>query len=120
MTSKKGNEIPRCSFCGGTPEQVGQFITSPTKANICKNCSEVCVNLFDKADTSIDRKKPDSYIANLKISKPAEIKEHLDNYVIGQEKAKKSLAVAVHNHYKRLQINRERFIQGPRCNRCRY
>lgn len=113
MTIKKGNDgIPRCSFCGGTPEQVGQFITSPTKSNICKNCSEVCVNLFGKtAEATVDN-TPGSYISKLKVLKPAEIKKHLDGYVIGQEKAKKSLAVAVHNHYKRLQINRERSLKG--------
>ncbi len=112
MTPRKGNDgIPRCSFCGGTPEQVGQFITSPTKSNICKNCSEVCVNLFGKTEIAVDS-KPGSYISKLKIPKPMELKKFLDSYVIGQDRAKKSLSVAVHNHYKRLQINRERSAKG--------
>lgn len=112
MTPRKGNDgIPRCSFCGGTPEQVGQFITSPTKSNICKNCSEVCVNLFGKTEITTDS-KPSSYIAKLKVPKPMEIKKFLDSYVIGQDRAKKSLSVAVHNHYKRLQINKERSSKG--------
>lgn len=114
MTPRKGNDgIPRCSFCGGTPEQVGQFITSPTKSSICKNCSEVCVELFHKTELSAEGKnKPDSFISKLKIPKPVEIKKFLDSYVIGQDKAKKSLSVAVHNHYKRLQINKERSVKG--------
>ena len=117
MTSKKGNEgIPRCSFCGGTPDQVGQFITSPTKANICKNCSEVCVDLFKQAINpevgAIASTGSKPALNKLKVPKPSEIKAVLDTYVIGQERAKKSLSVAVHNHYKRLQINKERSLKG--------
>ncbi|HBM16490.1 MAG TPA: ATP-dependent Clp protease ATP-binding subunit ClpX [Lentisphaeria bacterium] len=113
MTSRKANDgIPRCSFCGGTPDQVGQFITSPTKANICKNCSEVCIDLFKQTISPDANSKDAPVISKIKVPKPAEIKAVLDTYVIGQERAKKSLAVAVHNHYKRLQINKERGTKG--------
>lgn len=112
MTPKKGNDtIPRCSFCGGTPEQIGQLVSSPTKANICKNCSEVCLSIFDKGETA-PKNTANSFVSKLNVPKPAEIKKILDSYVIGQEKAKKNLSVAVHNHYKRLQINCEKSKQG--------
>ena len=112
MTSRKGNDgIPRCSFCGGTPEQVGQLVSSPTKANICRNCSEVCLNIFGKGET-VPHATGNSFVSKLNVPKPAEIKKVLDSYVIGQECAKKSLSVAVYNHYKRLQINREKAKQG--------
>ncbi len=114
MPNKKdydGN-LPRCSFCGNTPDKVGQLITSPTKANICKNCAEVCLDMFGKTADEADKKDVESSIPELEVPKPKEIKEFLDTYVIGQDDAKKSLSVAVHNHYKRLQVNRERALKG--------
>jgi len=112
MTPRKGNDgIPRCSFCGGTPDQVGQLVSSPSKANICKNCSEVCINIFDKGE-STSLGTANSFVSKLNVPNPVEIKKVLDSYVIGQERAKKSLSVAVHNHYKRLQINRTKAKEG--------
>ena len=113
MPNKNDNDenLPRCSFCGSTPDKVGQLITSPTKANICRHCSEVCLDMFGKTEES-EKSKDEAAIPALDVPKPNEIKEFLDTYVIGQDKAKKHLAVAVHNHYKRLQVNRERALKG--------
>ena len=113
MSNKKDEDanLPKCSFCGNTPEKVGQLITSPTKANICKHCSEVCLDMFGKTDAS-EKAEAEAAIPDLVVPKPREIKEFLDTFVIGQDNAKKNLSVAVHNHYKRLQVNRERAIKG--------
>ena len=95
-------EIPRCSFCGrpaGTAG-LGNLISSPSGASICENCVELCRQYMRGKDSA--PKKKNSEILPLEIPKPAEIKEELDKYVIGQDEAKKFLSVAVHNHYKRL------------------
>ena len=113
MTEKKGGKednVPRCSFCGNTPDKVGQLINSPTHANICKNCADICVKMFEKNEPA--KKKEAAGIPELNVPKPVKIKEFLDSYVIGQEQSKKALSVAVHNHYKRLQIARERQQRG--------
>jgi ATP-dependent Clp protease ATP-binding subunit ClpX len=113
MSNKKDYDtnLPRCSFCGSTPDKVGQLITSPTKANICKHCSEVCLDMFGKTEES-EKSDVKTGIPTLEVPKPKEIKNFLDTYVIGQDKAKKNLSVAVHNHYKRLQVIRERALKG--------
>jgi ATP-dependent Clp protease ATP-binding subunit ClpX len=81
----------RCSFCGRDREAVGKLIAGP-EANICERCVELCTNFLSQP--AADRR--------LRIPKPADIKRQLDEYVIGQEKAKRSISVAVHNHFKRL------------------
>jgi len=96
-----------CSFCGRSADRpgVGQLISSPMGATICKNCVEICASLYkDEPDKSSS--KGDLPVLN--IPKPVEIKEVLDKYVIGQNHAKKVLSVAVHNHYKRLQDKRDK------------
>ena len=94
----------RCSFCGRPADQVGQLISSPTKATICSNCVEICSGLYTSQE-------PDGYdaasISELVVPKPHEIKEYLDKFVIGQSDAKKVVSVAVHNHYKRLKYTYE-------------
>ena len=89
----------RCSFCGKTQEEVKRIIAGPT-VYICDECIELCNVIMEEEwhkDRVIERRQ---YLMN-----PAEIKSVLDNYVVGQEQAKKVLAVAVHNHYKRCQAN---------------
>lgn len=88
MTKK---ETPACSFCGRTEEAVEKLISGPN-SYICDKCVHLCVDIIEK--------KPVHH--ELKVLKPKEIKEALDAYVIGQEKAKKTIAVAVYNHYKRV------------------
>ena len=110
---KNDTNLPKCSFCGSSPDKVGQLITSPTKAHICRNCAEVCLDMFAKPAHSKD-KEGEVTIPELDVPKPIKIKEFLDSYVIGQEESKKALSVAVHNHYKRLQLNRERQVKGQK------
>ncbi len=89
MTKK--NEVASCSFCGRTEDIVEKLISGPN-AYICDKCVGLCVDIIQK--------KPVSY--EMKLLKPKEIKAHLDEYIIGQENAKKTISVAVYNHYKRI------------------
>jgi len=87
-----------CSFCGRAANQADTLIEGPDNVYICPECVELCHNIIQQ-----NRKRPGKVGGRLKqIPKPREIKEYLDQYVIGQEHAKKRLSVAVHNHYKRL------------------
>jgi ATP-dependent Clp protease ATP-binding subunit ClpX len=115
MTNRKKSDdnLPKCSFCGNSPDKVGQLITSPTKAHICHNCAEVCLDMFGEPKSDKDG-KGNVTIPELEVPKPVKIKEFLDTYVIGQDASKKALAVAVHNHYKRLQLNREAQVKGAK------
>lgn len=87
-----------CSFCGRSSSQADALIEGPNKVYICPECVELCHNIIQQ-----NRKRTGVGSFSLdEMPKPREIKEYLDQYVIGQERAKKYLAVAVHNHYKRL------------------
>ncbi|HVN03165.1 MAG TPA: ATP-dependent Clp protease ATP-binding subunit ClpX [Bryobacteraceae bacterium] len=99
------DEALRCSFCHKSQDVVGKLISSPSdypRAYICDECIAVCNSILD--DDKVD---PPSGMPH-KIPKPLEVKEHLDQYVIGQEATKKKLAVAVYNHSKRIHMNRMR------------
>lgn len=92
MTNKKTpSEMASCSFCGRTEDIVEKLISGPN-AYICDKCVGLCVDIVQK--------KPVNY--EMKLLKPKEIKNHLDEYIIGQDSAKKTIAVAVYNHYKRI------------------
>lgn len=95
MTKKNisARELAICSFCGRTEEAVEKLISGPN-VYICDKCVRLCTGILDK-------KTPTSH--EFKILKPREIKEKLDEYIIGQENAKKTISVAVYNHYKRIQ-----------------
>jgi ATP-dependent Clp protease ATP-binding subunit ClpX len=98
-------ETLRCSFCGKTQDQVGKLISSPSdypRAYICDECVGVCNSILE--DDQVEA----SQVSLGKLPKPLEIKEYLDQYVVGQHATKKKLAVAVYNHYKRIQMNRQR------------
>src|SRR2546422_11371934 len=85
----------RCSFCGKSKDSVRKFISGPS-VYICNECIALCNEILAE-----DEEREVSE-AITQVPTPAEIKEVLDQYVIGQEKAKKTLAVAVYNHYKRI------------------
>lgn len=86
----------RCSFCGKGQKEVKKLIAGPG-VYICDECIELCNDIIDEEKDRETQTK-----GTFKVPKPQEIKNHLDDYVIGQQKAKKALAVAVHNHYKRI------------------
>ena len=91
---------PLCSFCGKSQAEVGRLIAGP-KVNICDECIHLCNGLMGGNAVSKENDNKES-VRNLKVPKPHELKEALDQYVIGHDQTKKVLAVAVHNHYKRL------------------
>jgi len=95
----------RCSFCHKSQDVVGKLISSPSdypRAYICDECIAVCNSILE------DDRQEHSHGTPHKLPKPLELKEYLDQYVIGQEATKKKLSVAVYNHYKRIQMNRQR------------
>ena len=95
----KNNDKIRCSFCNKTEDQVHKLIAGPNGVYICDECAEICSEIIE--EEMDDEYAPDwEYAINLQ--KPMEIKDFLDEYVIGQDEAKKALAVAVYNHYKRI------------------
>ncbi len=89
---------PLCSFCGKSQTEVVRLIAGP-KVNICDECIHLCNGLMSGSSKEKETKKK---VHDLNVPKPHELKEALDQYVIGHEQTKKVLAVAVHNHYKRL------------------
>lgn len=89
----------KCSFCGKTQEQVRKLIAGPN-VYICDECIELCADIIDEEYDVLANKTE-----NMNTPKPKEIKETLDEYVIGQESAKKALSVAVYNHYKRISMD---------------
>lgn len=95
MAKKDDTNTVRCSFCGKSQDQVKRIIAGPG-VFICNECIDLCAEIIDEELTT------DEEFIIEKLPKPIEIKRHLDEYVIGQEEAKKSLAVAVYNHYKRI------------------
>ena len=105
MASKiEGNSSTiRCSFCGKTQDQVKRMISGPTGVYICDECISVCQDILDEEfDTDTDDEDGKEKDLDINLLKPVEIKKFLDEYVIGQEEAKKVLAVSVYNHYKRV------------------
>ena len=93
---KKHDDLLRCSFCGRKQDEVRKLIAGPT-VYICDECVGLCNEIMaEELDSSFD------ISISTKLPKPKEIKSYLDNYVINQEKAKKIISVAVHNHYKRI------------------
>jgi len=99
------DESLRCSFCHKSQDVVGKLISSPSdypRAYICDECIAVCNSILE------DDRNEQPHAGAPRLPKPLELKEYLDQYVIGQEATKKKLAVAVYNHYKRVQMNRNR------------
>jgi ATP-dependent Clp protease ATP-binding subunit ClpX len=100
MTQRDGDML-RCSFCGKSQHEVRKLIAGPT-VYICNECVEVCLDII--AEDRVHEAKTREQI----LPKPHEIKNHLEEYVIGQEAAKKKLSVAVYNHYRRIEYQSDR------------
>jgi ATP-dependent Clp protease ATP-binding subunit ClpX len=105
-TSRGTEESLRCSFCHKSQDAVAKLISSPSdypRAYICDECVAVCNSILED-----DKGEAQPGAAPAQLPKPAEVKAFLDEYVIGQDQTKKKLAVAVYNHYKRIQMNKVR------------
>lgn len=96
----KSSKMTMCSFCGKTQNEVKKLIAGPD-VFICNSCVNVCKTIIDREE------QPETSDIPFKLIKPAEMKSVLDDFIIGQEQAKKVLSVGVYNHYKRLLFDRE-------------
>ena len=102
MAGRNVDEKLRCSFCNKTQDQVKKLIAGPNGAYICDECVGICADILDEEFENEEDIQEDAEGMNINLLKPKEIKEFLDDYVIGQDEAKKVLSVAVYNHYKRI------------------
>ncbi len=106
------DEVSRCTFCGKTENQVRKLVTG-SGAAICDECIELCVDIIS------EERVKDAQLNTLQLPKPAQISAYLDNYVVGQEYAKRTLSVAVYNHYKRVNMEmRESAALRESCGAC--
>ncbi len=99
MAGKNSDGTIRCSFCNKAQDQVRKLIAGPEGVYICDECVDICADIIEEEFDEVEEKETPPEINLLK---PAEIKGFLDDYVIGQDDAKKVLSVAVYNHYKRV------------------
>ena len=98
MAGRNSDDRVRCSFCNKTQEQVRKLIAGPAGVYICDECVDICADIIEEEY----EEEPEVEEMEINLLKPVEIKKFLDDYVIGQEEAKKVLAVSVYNHYKRV------------------
>lgn len=104
----RSSNLTMCSFCGKSHAEVRKLIAGPG-VYICDSCITVCKGILDKEGKAVTE---DGDTPPLRVPKPSEIRAELDAHVIGQDLAKKTLSVAVHNHYKRIALEREGFPAG--------
>src|SRR3954465_11173043 len=99
MTSTRGGRVQyRCSFCNKGQDEVRRLIAGPNQVSICDECVQLCREIIEEEDPQPARSQP----GFTKIQTPRKLHEQLSQYVIGQDRAKKILSVAVYNHYKRI------------------
>ncbi|MGB8354831.1 MAG: ATP-dependent Clp protease ATP-binding subunit ClpX [Chthoniobacteraceae bacterium] len=103
----RASNLTMCSFCGKSHAEVRKLIAGPG-VYICDSCINVCKGILDKELTEDARRQS----STLRVPKPMEIRQQLDQYVIGQDQAKKTLSVAVHNHYKRIMQSSPTSVAG--------
>src|SRR5688572_31030286 len=97
----RGRRVTTCSFCGKSSRDVGPMVEGPSDVYICANCVDLAHNIIRQEKRKLTNTQP----LFSTIPTPRQIKEFLDQYVIGQEYAKRAMSVAVHNHYKRLSVS---------------
>ena len=113
MATKHDNKI-QCSFCGKTQNQVRKLLSGPNGVYICDECIELCSEILDE---ELDYSTDSIFDASgINLLKPKEIKGFLDEYVIGQDDAKKVLSVAVYNHYKRIMSQKKSDVEIQKSN----
>ena len=111
--ANKRDEVIRCSFCNKTQAQVGKMIAGPNGVYICDQCVDVCTEIIEE---EMGYQGHGSEFEDINLLKPEEIKDFLDEYVIGQDAAKKVLAVSVYNHYKRIMSQRDLGVELQKSN----
>ncbi len=112
----KGNDntpVLRCSFCGKTDKQVHKLIAGPNGVYICDECVDLCDEILAEEEYDYEESAEEDEINLLK---PKEIKSFLDEYVVGQEEAKRALSVAVYNHYKRIKSGKDMDVELQKSN----
>ena len=114
----RNDEKIRCSFCGKTQSQVRKLIAGPNGAFICDECVDICSEIIDEElDSRMEPELPKEKEGfRINLLKPEEMKAFLDDYVIGQDEAKKVLSVAVYNHYKRIMSRSETEVELQKSN----
>ncbi len=115
MAGRYDDDHVRCSFCNKTQAQVRKLIAGPNGTYICDECVEVCAEIIEE-EMAYEENGEWSPFSDINLLKPEEIKEFLDQYVIGQEDAKKVLSVAVYNHYKRIMAQRDLDVELHKSN----
>lgn len=115
MAGRYDDDHVRCSFCDKSQSQVRKLIAGPNGTYICDECVEVCAEIIEE-EMAYDEGGEWSPFSDINLLKPEEIKEFLDQYVIGQEDAKKVLSVAVYNHYKRIMAERDLGVELHKSN----
>ena len=112
MAGKKTEDIVRCSFCNKTQSQVRKMIAGPNGTYICDDCVAICTEIIEEELDFNDRAALD----DINLLTPEEMKAFLDEYVIGQDEAKKVLSVAVYNHYKRIMAEKDLGVELQKSN----
>lgn len=102
MASTNNTKKRICAFCKKEEKEVGHLILGPDGVNICNNCVAICADILDSMLKESEEEAKKAPLSLSTLPKPSEMKDMLDKYVIGQEKAKITLSVAVYNHYKRI------------------
>lgn len=110
------NQGVRCSFCGKSQSEVKKLIAGPEGVFICDECVEICMDIVEEELYGAEEEESTENEFNINLIKPREIKEKLDEYVIGQDAAKKVLSVAVYNHYKRILFQKDSDVELSKSN----
>ena len=112
MAGKPTDDIVRCSFCNKTQAQVRKLIAGPNGTYICDECIGICSEIIEEELDYNERELFD----DINLLTPEEMKAFLDDYVIGQDEAKKVLSVAVYNHYKRIMAEQDLGVELQKSN----
>ena len=117
MAGRNSEDKIRCSFCGKSQQQVRKLIAGPNGAFICDECIDICSEIIEEELMDFDAAEDDALAsADINLTSPMEMKQFLDDYVIGQDEAKKVLSVAVYNHYKRITKGKDLDVELQKSN----